>query len=231
MKTSNVINQTTTNSINLNGLTESDKAKIISSVNKAKNKTKEQIAKELEKELIKLEKTLINSNYKGLPSVFNAIKKDTKYLTKIKNKSFKFVWLCGCINFNEFVTLVQRGAKYSINQVYKYAQTFQTSNELEAKVLINRGEQINAILMQLQKNEISQFEAIESFVKIQGLPLKKNKQGEKIGLLVNKSSAKFLYESVKPMYKFLNLESELIEFHKEFTTIKSEVTESELISA
>jgi len=163
-------------------------------------------AKKERQMLIKTERTEIKEEYRGFFHVFNFVKSETKLFKSIKDKSkdFKASFILGTMNLNQFISLMKNGLRYNTDQVHKYAESYEMEEIPVRMQIAEKGETINALLVQYRNEEISAAEAVNAFIKLMGQPVKIAKNGLKTST-VSKTSAEFLFNEVVGVFSALKL--------------------------
>lgn len=182
-----------------------------------------------QREYARLEKIAIKLSYKGIFTIFNLIKKESSFLS-IKAPKFQAVEILGSMNFNQFLAQTKKTGAYTFDEIWKFCENFEYTNDGEKVLISERGQKINALIMAVKNGEISSFEALNTFVSLGGAPFKVNAKGERKCTL-SKSSAKVLFNEFPTLYRTFGVSEYLPELHKEFTAISEEISTDELETA
>ena len=181
------------------------------------------------KEFERLEKIAVKQSYKGIFNIFNLIKKESSFLG-IKAPKFQAVQILGTMNFNQFLAQTAKGGAYSFDEIWKFCQNFEDANDGDKLLICERGQKINALIMDVKNGNLSSFEALETFVSISGAPFKLNAKGERKCTL-SKGSAKVLFTEFPTLYRTFGVAEYMPEIHKELTAISEEISAEELETA
>lgn len=187
------------------------------------------IGAQSEIERLKAEKLVIKANYTGLFNILNTIQKETT-MQSIKGlkKTNEKIGIIGTMNFNKFLGRLKNPLRYSFDDVWNFAKSFEGANEGDKVIISERGEKINTLLTSLNSGEISALESLENFVEIMGAPFKLNAKGERKCTL-SESSVKNLFANFPTLYRKFGLNEYFPTLHTELTTISEEISEAELI--
>ena len=208
-----------------NELSEAQKAQIFK-IFEANDKRTEAAKR---KEFLKLEKIAVKESYKGLFNIFNLIKKESTFVS-IKTSKFQAVNVLGVINFNQFLQQMKAQGAYTFDNVWSFVEMYENANDGDKMLIESRGAEINALIMNVKKGELSKLEAIQSFVEIGGAPFRVDKKGVRKCTLT-KGSAKVLFNEFPTLYRTFGVSEYLPEIHNELTAISEEISAEELETA
>jgi hypothetical protein len=170
-------------------------------------------SKGFDSELSKLEKLNAKSQYKGIYTIFKAIKDNSTLLKSIKTKKFEATELIGSMNVNQFIGHLKNPMFYSIDTVYNYAKTYELANDGDKVLISERGTKINDILKLYKSGEIDKSEALTKFlfwVNPYKTTIKKVKGGADVvtkTLTFSESSIKYLFENCPEITLFYGIET------------------------
>jgi hypothetical protein len=185
-------------------------------------------SKGFDSELSKLEKLNAKSQYKGIYTIFKAIKDNSTLLRSIKTKKFEATELIGTMNCNQFIGHLKNPMFYSIDTVYNYAKVYELANEGDKKLISERGIKINDILKLVKSGEIEKSEALTQFLAINPpykVTTKKVKNGADIvtkTLTFSENSQKYLLEFCPQIAKFYGIEAQKVETIEDTLSIEEQ---------
>lgn len=194
--------------------------------------------KDLDSELLKLEKLDAKNEYKGIYTIFKAIKNNTTLLRSIKKAKFEATELIGTMNANQFIGHLKNPMFYSIDTVFNYAKNYELANDGDKVLISERGKKINDILKLVKSSEIEKSEALTQFLAINApykISTKKVKGSADVitkTLIFTDNSQKFLLEFCPEIAELYGIEKTIESEVKESEVIiESQVKESEVITA
>jgi hypothetical protein len=190
-----------------------------------------------ERERRQAEKIVAKENYRGFMNIFNVIKKSPSF-PSLRTPKFNMFAITGTMPHGLFFKQLKNQGAYTFDDVWKLAENYQDANDGDKLLISERGEKVNALIMQL-KNELSapdvnaherKLNAIENFQEICGAPFKVDKKGVRKCTL-SESSAKLLYSEFPNVYRVWGLSEYLPKFHAKFIAISEEISADELETA
>jgi hypothetical protein len=132
------------------------------------------------------------------------------------------------MNCNQFISQLKKVGFYSIDTVYNFAKVYELSNDGDKVLMSERGQKINALLMDYKKENLTQSEALNQFLELVSpykVTTKKVKNSADVitkKLTFNESSEKFMLEFTPEIAKFYGIEAQ---------PVTIEETQSEVINA
>lgn len=119
-------------------------------LDKLTSKQIDSLEKKIVSELVKIDRNSLNEKFKGLPSIFNFIKKESEiFKSDLNHYKVQPIDVLSTLSLNQVLNLSSNGAKYSLNLVHELIKTYcLTYNKALIKV---RSNELNTLIMQGKK--------------------------------------------------------------------------------